>query len=328
MAQKALMQVLHHLPETKDKDLLVGVETTDDAGVYRLTDNLAIINTVDFFPPIVDDPYLFGQIAAANAMSDVYAMGGTPRLAMNIVGFPRGLDIGILQEIIRGGLEKLQEAGAILIGGHSIEDREIKYGLAVTGLVHPEKVVTNAGAKPGDILVLTKPLGVGVITTALKAGKVRSEDIKDVFESMKTLNAKAGRVMVEVGVNACTDITGFGLLGHAMEMASASRVGMVFHSKDIPVFSDALELVKRKGTRPRTIQSNMGYLADRVRIGDGVSKEMEPLLYDPQTSGGFLISVPTQKVEGLLKGLREEGVKASVIGEVVERKGDLVILVE
>lgn len=318
------MQVLHHLPEKKDKDLLVGVETADDAGVYRLTEDIAIINTVDFFPPIVDDPYLFGQIAAANAMSDVYAMGGTPRLAMNIVGFPRGLDIGILQEIIRGSLEKLKEAGAILIGGHSIEDREIKYGLAVTGLVNPEKVVTNAGAKPGDILVLTKPLGVGVITTALKAGKVRSEDIEDVFESMKTLNAKVAMVMVEVGVNACTDITGFGLLGHAMEMADASGVGMVFHSKDIPVFSDALELVKRKGTRPRTIQSNMGYLAGRVRIGDGVSKEMEPLLYDPQTSGGFLISVPPQKVEGLLKGLREEGVKASVIGEVREERFILV----
>lgn len=325
MAQGALMQVVHHLPEIKDKDLLVGVETADDAGVYRLTGDLAIINTVDFFPPIVDDPYLFGQIAAANAMSDVYAMGGTPRLAMNIVGFPRGLDIGILQEIIRGGLEKLQEAGALLIGGHSIEDREIKYGLAVTGLVHPEKVVTNAGAKPGDILVLTKPLGVGVITTALKVGKVRSEDIEDVFESMKTLNAKASQVMVDVGVNACTDITGFGLLGHAMEMADASGVGMVFHSKDIPVFPKALDLVKRKGMRPRTIQSNKGHLADRVRIGYGVSKEMEPLLYDPQTSGGLLISVPPQEVEGLLKGLREEGVKASVIGEVREER---LILVE
>lgn len=322
------MQVLHQLPEIKDKDLLVGVDTADDAGVYRLTEDIAIINTVDFFPPIVDDPYLFGQIAAANAMSDVYAMGGIPRLAMNIVGFPKGLDISILQEIIHGSLDKLQEAGALLIGGHSIEDREIKYGLAVTGLVHPDRVVTNAGARPGDVLVLTKPLGVGVITTALKAGRVRPDEIEDVFEMMKTLNVKASQVMQEVGVNACTDITGFGLLGHAMETAEASQVRMVFHSKDIPVFQKALELIKRKGNHPRTIQSNMEYLTDKVKIGEGVSKEMELLLYDPQTSGGLLISVSPQKVEGLLKGLREERIMASVIGEVVERKGDWVILVK
>lgn len=322
------MQVLHQLPEIKDKDLLVGIDTADDAGVYKLTEDIAVINTVDFFPPIVDDPYLFGQIAAANAMSDVYAMGGTPRLAMNIVGFPKGLDTSILQEIIHGSLDKLQEGGVLLIGGHSIEDREIKYGLAITGLVHPDRVVTNAGARPGDVLVLTKPLGVGVITTALKAGRIDPEDIEDVFESMKTLNAKASRVMMDMGVNACTDITGFGLLGHAMEMAEASRAGMVFHSKDIPVFQRAMELIKRKGNHPRTIQSNMEYLKDKVKIGDGVSKEIELLLYDPQTSGGFLISVPPQKVEGLLKGLREEVVKALVIGEVVERGKDWVLVVE
>src|SRR4030066_423147 len=243
MGHESLTQVLRHLPEVTDKNLLVGIKSADDAGGYKLTEELAIINTLDFFPPIIDDPYTFGQIAAVNALSDVYAMGGVPRLAMNIVAFPAGLDLSILEEIINGSMNKLSEAGVLLVGGHSIEDKEIKYGLSVTGLLHPKKVITNAGAKPGDMLILTKPIGVGVITTALKRRKIEPDEVKDVIDSMKALNDKASLIMQEVGVNACTDITGFGLLGHAMEMAEASRTGvppvniaLIFNIKNIPFF--------------------------------------------------------------------------------------------
>ena len=202
MGHESLTQVLRQLPEVTDKNLLVGIKSADDAGVYKLTDDLAVINTLDFFPPIIDDPYTFGQISAANALSDVYAMGGVPRLAMNIVAFPASLDLSILQEIISGSTDKLKEAGVLLIGGHSIEDKEVKYGLSVTGLVHPQKVITNAGAKSGDKLILTKPIGVGVITTALKRGKISPDDVMDAIESMKALNDKASAIMQDVGVNA------------------------------------------------------------------------------------------------------------------------------
>src|SRR3970040_1036995 len=227
MGHDALAQVLRQLPKVEDKNLIAGTEHADDAGVYKLTGELAVINTVDFFPPIIDDPYTFGQISGANALSDVYAMGGVPRLAMNIVAFPASLDLSILQEIIKGSTDKLKEAGVILVGGHSIEDKEIKYGLSVTGLVHPQKVITNAGAKPGDKLILTKPIGVGVITTALKSGKIEPDEVKDAIDSMKAITDKASLIMQEVGVNACTEITGFGLMGHAMEMAEARSGGMI-----------------------------------------------------------------------------------------------------
>lgn len=327
MGHDALAQVLRQLPEVTDKNLLVGAKLADDAGVYKLTDDIAVVNTLDFFPPIIDDPYTFGQIAAANALSDVYAMGGIPRLAMNIVAFPAGLDLAILQEIIKGSTDKLKEAGVILVGGHSIEDKEIKYGLSVTGLVHPQKVITNAGAKPGDKLVLTKSIGVGVITTALKRGKIKLEDVQDAIESMKALNDKASAIMQEAGVNACTDITGFGLLGHAMEMAEASSVSMIIKvKKDMPFFPKAIELVKKSANHPKTIKSNKEYLAARVNVSESITPEQINLLYDPQTSGGLLISVPLEKSQILLERLSHAGVQASVVGDVVEKRGPVIAI--
>ena len=328
MGHESLTQVLRHLPEVTDKNLLVGIKSADDAGVYKLTEELAIINTLDFFPPIIDDPYTFGQIAAVNALSDVYAMGGAPRLAMNIVAFPAGLDLSILEEIINGSMNKLSEAGVLLVGGHSIEDKEIKYGLSVTGLVHPKRVITNAGAKPGDMLILTKPIGVGVITTALKRRKIEPDEVKDAIDSMKALNDKASLIMQEVGVNACTDITGFGLLGHAMEMAEASNMAMTFKVKEIPFFPKAVELVKKSANHPKTIKSNKEYLANKIRIADDIKPEYENLLHDPQTSGGLLISVSPEKFQNLLERLSIAGVQASVVGEVTKKRDGAVIIVE
>ena len=326
MGHESLTQVLRHLPEVTDKNLLVGIKSADDAGVYKLTEELAIINTLDFFPPIIDDPYTFGQIAAVNALSDVYAMGGVPRLAMNIVAFPAGLDLSILEEIINGSMNKLSEAGVLLVGGHSIEDKEIKYGLSVTGLVHPKKVITNAGAKPGDMLILTKPIGVGVITTALKRRKIEPDEVKDAIDSMKALNDKASLIMQEVGVNACTDITGFGLLGHAMEMAEASNMAMTFKVKEIPFFPKAVELVKKSANHPKTIKSNKEYLANKIKIADDIKPEYENLLHDPQTSGGLLISVSSERSQKLLERLSAAKVSATVVGEVAEKRTPAIVV--
>ena len=326
MGHESLTQVLRQLPEVTDKNLLVGIKSADDAGVYKLTDDLAVINTLDFFPPIIDDPYTFGQISAANALSDVYAMGGVPRLAMNIVAFPASLDLSILQEIISGSTDKLKEAGVLLIGGHSIEDKEVKYGLSVTGLVHPQKVITNAGAKSGDKLILTKPIGVGVITTALKRGKISPDDVMDAIESMKALNDKASAIMQDVGVNACTDITGFGLLGHAMEMAEASSVSMIFKVQDIPFFPKAIELVKKTKNHPKTIKSNREYLASNVRMSDDIKPEQANLLYDPQTSGGLLIAVSPEKSQQLVERLSVAKILAAIVGEVVEKRTPAIVV--
>ena len=326
MGHDALAQVLRHLPKVLDRNLIVGAEHADDAGVYKLTDELAVINTLDFFPPVIDDPYTFGQIAAANALSDVYAMGGVPKLAMNIVAFPADLDISILQEIINGSTDKLKEAGVILIGGHSIEDKEIKYGLSVTGLIHPEKVVANAGAKPGDKLILTKPIGTGVITTALKRGKIIPDEVMDVIISMKTLNDKPSVVMQEVGVNACTDITGFGLLGHAMGMAEASSVSMIFKIKNIPFFPKALELAKKSVNHPKIIKSNKDYLTPNIRMADDIKPEQEALLYDPQTSGGLLISVSSERSQELIGRLSAAKILGAVIGEVAEKRTSVIVV--
>ena len=326
MGHESLTQVLRQLPEVTDKNLLVGIKSADDAGVYKLTDDLAVINTLDFFPPIIDDPYTFGQISAANALSDVYAMGGVPRLAMNIVAFPASLDLSILQEIISGSTDKLKEAGVLLIGGHSIEDKEVKYGLSVTGLVHPQKVITNAGAKSGDKLILTKPIGVGVITTALKRGKISPDDVMDAIESMKALNDKASAIMQDVGVTACTDITGFGLLGHAMEMAEASSVSMIFKVQDIPFFPKAIEMVKKTKNHPKTIKSNREYLASNVRMSDDIKPEQANLLYDPQTSGGLLIAVSPEKSQQLVERLSVAKILAAIVGEVVEKRTPAIII--
>lgn len=313
------MQVLHHLPIVKDKDLLVGTETADDAGVYRISDEVAVISTMDFFPPIVDDPFMFGQIAAANALSDVYAMGGIPRLAMNIVCFPKALDLSILNDIMRGSLDKLNEAGALLVGGHSVEDSEVKYGLSVTGFVHPDKITKNSGAKPGDVLILTKAIGIGIITSALKAGKIKESGAEEAFASMTTLNKAASEAMMEVGVNACTDVTGYGVLGHAMEMAKGSQVSMIIRSSDIRLLPGALELIRKRSNRPRTLIGNRDYVMKDV-VSAGVDEYLELLLFDPQTSGGLLISVPEEKSELLLAKLRERRINPSVIGKVIDKE--------
>lgn len=328
MGPKALMQVLHHLPDVKDENLLVGIDTADDAGVYKISNDTAVVNTLDFFPPIVDDPYIFGSIAAANALSDIYAMGGTPKLAMNIACFPPDLDLSILEDIIKGSVDKLKEAGVLLVGGHSIEDKEVKYGLSVTGFVHPDEIVRNAGAKPGDSLILTKPLGVGVITTALKNRNIKLEDADNAIVSMQALNNISAKVMTEIGVNACTDITGFGLIGHLTEVADASNVSAVINSKKVPVFDIAIKLVKKRGNMPKSIAANKEYFKERVECSDNVPSALEDLFYDPQTSGGLLLSVAKEKMPQLLERLKSQGVAGYKIGEAVMRRNEWLISVK
>ncbi len=289
---------------------------------------MALVQTVDFFTPIVDDPFLFGQIAVANALSDVYAMGGTPLTGMNLVAFPiKTMPASILKEILLGGLSKLKEAGVALVGGHSIEDPEIKYGLSVTGLIHPQKILTNAGARVGDKLVLTKALGTGIVATALKGGMASEEAIRKIVESMATLNRTASEWMIKCGAHACTDITGFGFIGHALEMAIASGVGLMIEAEAVPVFPEALEYAKI-GLVPGGAHANRQFFSCKVEMSSNLSDLLLDILYDPQTSGGLLISLPKDQTEMLLKGLRDEGHSSSaVIGEVVaEPKGRIRIL--
>ena len=269
-----LADVLSNLPKTNHPDLLVGYGNADDAGVFRLNEKQALVQTVDFFPPIVDDPFIFGQIAAANALSDVYAMGGRPLTALNIVAFPSTTMPGeILTEILRGGTDKIEEAGAIVVGGHSIKDKELKYGVAVTGLVDPAAIVTNAAAKTGDLLFLTKPLGTGIITTAIKRDAVDQQLIKTVTDQMATLNKVAAELMVRFGVKAATDITGFGLLGHAFEMAQASGVTIKLKAGSLPLLKKSIELAKN-GFNPGGAKDNRTYLKDHVRFHELVASEM------------------------------------------------------
>ncbi len=289
----------------------------DDAGVYKLTEETALIQTLDFFTPIVDDPYLFGQIAAANALSDVYAMGGTPLTALNIVCFPsKTEDIAILTAILQGGAAKIKEAGAFLLGGHSVEDAEPKYGLSVTGIVHPKQLVTNATAKPGDVLILTKPLGTGVLTTALKGGVLLEKEIKPAIDSMAALNRTAAEEMQKLGVSAATDITGFGFLGHAFELAVASRVTLKIKASSISLLPQALEMAEMV-LLPGGLQANKRYLGERVRISPEVPLALADLLFDPQTSGGLLVSLPAAKATQLMAILKSELVDACLVGEVV-----------
>lgn len=297
----------------------MGIETSDDAGIYQLDDEMALVQTVDFFTPIVDDPFTFGQIAAANALSDVYAMGGTPITAMNLVAFPINvLPSVILKKILQGGLSKMEEAQVALVGGHSIEDKEIKYGLAVTGIVHPHRFLTNAKAKGGDQLVLTKPIGTGIVATALKAQMASPEAIRKIVESMTTLNRKASEWMKRFEAHACTDITGFGLIGHALEMANASQIKMIIHAERVPVFSEAMEYAK-SGLIPGGAYSNRKYFSCHVEIDTRVPEILIDLFYDPQTSGGLLISLPQSNAQKLVETLRKEGdLYSSIIGEVVE----------
>ena len=282
--------MLASLPRVADPDLLVGFDTADDAGVYRLTPELAIVQTVDFFTPIVDDPFTFGAIAAANSLSDVYAMGGRPLTALSILAWPGSEAFEDLEKVLQGGAAKMREAGCVIVGGHSISDPEIKFGYAVTGVIHPQRIRTNAGAKPGDLLLLTKPLGTGVISTALKQGLAREGDVRAATDSMLTLNRAAAEAMQDLEIHALTDVTGFGLLGHAREIAVASRVTLEIDATRVPILPGALEYV-RAGAIAGGLKNNRDFVGPCV---EAVS-EFDDLLYDPQTSGGLLIALPGEE---------------------------------
>ena len=304
-------QALAGLPRISNPDILVGFDTADDAGVYRLTDECALVQTVDFFTPIVDDPYTFGAIAAANSLSDVYAMGGKPVTALSILAWPNKGDLDVLREILRGGAEKIQEAGCALLGGHSISDEEIKFGYSVTGLVHPSRVLANAGARTGDMLVLTKRIGTGVISTALKRGIVQPEHLDAAVQSMLTLNR-----IPEVNAHGCTDITGFGLLGHAREMAVASHVTLEIEAPAVQFLPGAIEY-SAAGAQPGGLKNNREFASPCVTLARDVPPEIEALLYDPQTSGGLLLSLPEKDAEAFLIALPS----AFAVGRVVEPAG-------
>jgi selenide, water dikinase len=300
-----------------DENVLVGLQRADDAGVYRVTDEIALIQTVDFFTPIVDDPYWFGQIAAANALSDVYAMGGVPKTAMNLVGFPsKTMDIGILRRILQGGLDKIREAGVVLIGGHSVEDKEIKYGLSVTGFIHPARVLTKKALQGGDRLILTKPLGTGIINTAIKANLVAADLVDRVTRQMAHLNRDAALIMEDFRVHACTDITGFGLLGHLAEMVLGSGCGIKISAEGVPVLPGTLDFA-RMGIIPGGAHRNRDYRQCLVDFADTVEPALRDAFYDPQTSGGLLISVDAADADQLLAVLCQRGkLEAALVGEV------------
>jgi selenide,water dikinase len=301
-------------------ELLVGLDTSDDAGVYQLTDSIALIQTVDYFTPIVDDPYMFGQITAANALSDVYAMGGEPKTVLNIVGFPiKKLGAEMLSEILRGAADKVKEAGAITVGGHSIDDQEPKFGLSVTGIVHPDKVWKNVGAEPGDVLVLTKPIGVGIITTGIKRSAVTPEQEQIVTDTMATLNKVAAEVLKEFHPHAVTDVTGFGLLGHGSEMARGSNVSFEFSLNQVPVLEGALELAKN-GVVPGGSKANHKWLTDDV-VYDEILPEEQLLLCDAITSGGLFVALKEQEAAEYVDKLQSSGLAyASIVGRVTEKK--------
>jgi selenide,water dikinase len=307
------VHVLHALPKWEHPDLIVGTDTSDDAGVFRLRPDLAIVNTVDFFTPIVDDPYVFGQIAAANAVSDVYAMGADPVTALNIVAFPTGtLDLEVLAEILKGGAERARAAGAVVVGGHSIIDQELKYGMAVTGAVHPDRVIRNVGVREGDALVLTKPLGTGIITTALKRRKASAASVRAAVKSMVSLNKTASAIMRRYPVHACSDVTGYGLLGHAYEMASGSGVTVVLESATLPLLPGVARLAAG-GYLTGGCKRNRSYLDGKVSVAPGVAKNLEEVAFDPQTSGGLLIALPKGKAPQLVKALRAARVSAATV---------------
>lgn len=319
--------MLKDLPQSAHPDLLVGFNKADDAGVFRLDERTALVQTVDFFPPIVDDPYYFGQIAAANALSDIYAMGGRPLTALNIVGFPLGtMPPEILSDILRGGNEKVQEAGAVIVGGHSIKDKELKYGLAITGLIDPGKIVANSGAKPGDRLFLTKALGTGIITTGIKRNVVSPELTQLVIRQMTTLNRVAAELMVQYEVHAATDITGFGLLGHAMEMAEGSGVSLRLFADRLPILPEA-ERLAAEGVNPGGATDNRSWLQDRVTVAPGVRKSLEQVMYDPQTSGGLLMAIPANRAEAFCLALRAAGLPSAIIGEVVAQEDHVIVVI-
>lgn len=309
-----------------DPNLIVGLERADDAGVYKITDELAIIQTLDFFTPIVDDPYWFGQIAAANALSDVYAMGGIPKTAMNIVAFPvKKFDITILRKIIQGGIDKMIEAGVIIVGGHSVEDNELKYGFSVTGFIHPDHILTKRDLRVKDRLILTKPLGTGIINTAIKGGLVSAETIESVTKLMASLNREAAEIMKDYPVHACTDITGFGLLGHIAEMVVDSEFGIKIQSDIIPIIKGAIDYAGM-GFIPGGAYRNRQFREKIVDISSSVDRTIQDILFDPQTSGGLLICVEKESADDLLIRLKNKGMDAAIIGVVLpEPKGRIIV---
>jgi selenide,water dikinase len=314
------------LPLSRDPRVLVDFRTSDDAGVYAWEGGPALVQTVDFFTPIVDDPYLYGQIAAANSLSDVYAMGGRPLTALAIAGFPaKGIDKSVIAAIFRGGYDKLSEAGVTLLGGHTVQDPEIKFGYAVTGAVDPQRIWSNAGAKAGDRLVLTKPIGTGVVATAVKNGRAPEPLVAQAAESMRTLNKAAAEALAAAGgVHACTDITGFGLLGHASEAANASGVTLLIEAARVPLFDGVLPLVARN--RTGGMVSNRGHFGTLVKVGAGVGDDLADLLYDPQTSGGLLAFIAADRTDAALQALRAAGIDAADIGVAVEPTGNWIEL--
>jgi selenide,water dikinase len=317
MPAGVLAKVLCGLPRATDENLLVGCDSFADAGVYRIREDLALVQTLDFFTPVVDDPYMFGQIAAANALSDVYAMGARPLTAMNIVCFPhRTLAAEVLREILRGGADKIAEAGAVLVGGHSVDDSEPKYGLSVTGVVHPDRLITNSGAVPGDSLVLTKPVGSGLVLTAARAEMGSPGELEAVVRSMATLNRDASEAMQETGVSAATDITGFGLLGHTRELAMASRVAVEICFSAIPLYRGAM-WAAAMGLIPGGSYANRDYAAEGLHPAEAVSEQEIDVLCDPQTSGGLLIAVAPEREQILLEALLRRGVTGAVIGKII-----------
>ena len=307
---------------------MVGFETSDDAAVYRLSKDIAMINTIDFITPPVDDPYWFGQIAAANAISDIYSMGGRPLTALNVVMFPSGkLDIGILKDILRGGNDKVIEAGASLVGGHSVDDEEPKYGLCVNGIVHPDKIITNSGARPGDSLILTKMIGSGVLFNAVRSGKIPFKTIEqNLLPILAELNGPAIQASLNFDLHACTDITGFGIAGHALEMASGSKTQIIIQHAKLPFYPGALNMY-RKGETTGSNKANRSMTKKHLDIRATLSSAEEEIIFDPQTSGGLLLSVPSSQVQDMLNTLHDSGVKHAVhIGEVIDGPPGLIIV--
>ncbi len=325
--QNDLKIVLAGLPKTDDPRVLVSADTCDDAGVFKVSDDLALVQSVDIFTPSVDDPYTFGQIAAANSVSDIYAMGGTPLTALSIIGFPiETMSHRIMNQILRGGVDKMEEAGVSIVGGHSIKDNEIKFGFAVTGTIHPEKIITNDKAQPGDILVLTKPLGTGVIGFANQIGKASAESLNTISRSMAELNKIPAEVMVDMGVKTATDVTGFGLLGHLSEIAAQSRVTVEIFVDRVPFFDGVFDYI-RQGMISGAIERNKEFASLYVTTSSGVSEERETVLYDPQTSGGLLIAINPNDAKELIERLKKKGIDfTTVIGKVVSKSEGQIIL--
>lgn len=318
--QNDLKKVLAELPEITDPRVLVSTNTCDDAGVYKVNNKLALVQSVDVFTPVVDDPYMFGQIAAANSVSDLYAMGGKPLTALSIIGFPiETLSHNVMNKIILGGMDKMKEAGAVILGGHSIKDNEIKFGFAVTGMINPSKIITNDKAKPGDILVLTKPIGTGIISFARQLGKASDSAVMAISQSMAELNKVPAEVLEEMGVKTATDITGFGLLGHLCEIVHQSGVTAEIYANQVPIFDEVLDSLQ-KGMISGAIERNREYASQFVSIAEDVGEELEAVLYDPQTSGGLLMAIEEKKVDSFLSRLRKRGVEhATIIGKIVSK---------